>query len=98
MAGAAGPVGGFEAAGEQGLLASASNGSLSGAGQGGFGQENVQYAAYGNVAGQVSGEQPGGFAYQQTAYSNVSTVEGQQYGGRCFVLFSSLRLHPANLF
>ena len=92
LAGAAGPVSGYEAAGEQGLLASASNGSLSGAGQGGFGQENVQYAAYGNAGGQVSGEQQGGFAYQQTAYSTGSTVEGQQYGGKCFcslVVFTS---------
>ncbi|CAF3390619.1 unnamed protein product [Rotaria socialis] len=84
LAGAAGPIGGFEAAGEQGLLASASNGSLSGAGQTGFMQDNAQYAAYGSGAatgaGQGSGEQQGGYMYQQAAYSAGSTVEGQQYG------------------
>ncbi|CAF1237693.1 unnamed protein product [Adineta steineri] len=83
LAGAAGPIGGYEAVGEQGLLSSASNGSLSGGGQGGFMQENVQYAPYGNGAangaGQVSGDQQGGYIYQQSAYSNGSTVEGQQY-------------------
>ncbi len=85
LAGAAGPIGGFEAVGDQGLLASASNASLSGTGQGGFNQENVQYAAYGNVgatgAGHVSSEQQGGFMYQQAAYSSGSTAEGQQYAG-----------------
>jgi len=83
LAGAAGPIGGYETVGEHGLLSSASNGSLSGAGQTGFMQDNVQYAAYGsggaNGAGQVSGEQQDGFIYQQTTYSNGSTVEGQQY-------------------
>ena len=93
-----GPVGGFDAAGEQGLLASASDGSLAGAGQAGFGQENVQYAAYGNVAGQVPGEQQGAFAYQQTAYSNVSTAEGQQYGGESSLLFLSSRFSSSSRF
>jgi len=83
LAGAAGPIGGFEATGDQGLLASASNGSLPGTGQAGYIQENVQYAAYGNVAansaGQVPGEQQGGYIYQQATYSSGSTVEGQQY-------------------
>jgi hypothetical protein len=83
LAGAAGPIGGYEGAGDQGLLVSASDGSLSGGGQGGFVPENVQYAAYGNAAansaGQVPGEQQGGYMYQQAAYSTDSTVEGQQY-------------------
>lgn len=85
LAGAAGPIGGYEASGEQGLLASASNGSLSAGGQGAFAQENVQYAAYGNGAastsGQAGGEQQGAYMYQQTAYSAGSTVESQQFGG-----------------
>ncbi|CAF4473629.1 unnamed protein product, partial [Rotaria magnacalcarata] len=59
LAGAAGPIGGFEAAGEQGLLASASNGSLSGAGQTGFMQDNVQYAAYGSGAATSVGQGSG---------------------------------------
>jgi len=84
LVGAAGPLGGFEATADQGLLASASNGSLTGTGQAGFLPENVQYAAYGNVVGntvgQVPGEQQGGYVYQQGAYSSGSTVEGQQYG------------------
>jgi len=63
--------------GGQGLLASASDGSLPVDGQTGF-QENVQYAPFGNATGQVSGEQ-NAYAYQQTAYSQGSTVEGQQY-------------------
>jgi hypothetical protein len=46
-------------------------------------QENVQYAAYGNVpantVGQVPGEQQGGFMYQQATYSSGSTAEDQQY-------------------
>lgn len=50
-------------------------------------QENVQYAAYGNVPGNPVGQgapdQQGGFMYQQTAYSSGSTAEGQQYGGKC---------------
>jgi len=85
LAGAAGPIGGFEVAGgEQGLLASASDGSLAGAGAvgqvGGFVQDGAQYAAYGNVvAGQVPTDQQGGYVYQQAAYSHVSGVEGQQY-------------------
>jgi glucose/arabinose dehydrogenase len=83
LAGAAGPIGGFEVPSGQGLLASASDGSLAGAGgQAGFGQENVQYAAYSGQAGQIAGDQQGGFVYQQAAYSNVSTVEGQQYAGQ----------------
>jgi hypothetical protein len=89
LAGAAGPIGGFEAPGGQGLLASASNGSLAGAGQAGFAQDGAQYAAYGNAGGQVSGEQQGGFVYQQAAYSNVSTAEGQQYAGK-FVLYRTM--------
>ena len=87
LAGAAGPLGGYEVPGDQGLLASASSGSLSGAGQAGFMQENVQYAAYGSVpgnpVGQVAPEQQGAFMYQQTAYSSGSTAEGQQYAGKC---------------
>jgi hypothetical protein len=83
LAGAAGPIGGFEATGEQGLLASASDGSLAPNGQAGYAQENVQYAAYdngaANGAGLGPGEQQGGFIYQQAAYSSGSTVEGQQY-------------------
>ncbi|CAF3375622.1 unnamed protein product [Rotaria sp. Silwood1] len=83
LAGAAGPIGGYDIAGDPGLLASASNGSLTANGQAGFIQDNVQYAAYGNgVANgvdQVPGEQQGGYIYQQAAYSNGSTVEGQQY-------------------
>jgi len=70
---------GYEVGGDQGLLGSASNGSLSGAGQGGYGQENVQYASYANGAGQVPGEQQNAYAYQQAGYSHGSTVEGQQY-------------------
>jgi hypothetical protein len=85
LAGAAGPIGGYEAAGGQGLLASASNGSLSGTGQAGFLQENVQYGAP-NSAGQVPGDQQGGYIYQQTAYSTGSTVEGQQYGGKLHLI------------
>ena len=80
-----GSVSGFEVGGDQGLLASASNGSLAAAGQNGFIPDGVQYAAYGNAAangaGQASGEQQSSFAYQQASYSNGSTVEGQQYAG-----------------
>jgi len=54
----------------QGLLASASDGSLPVDGQTGYIQENAQYG---------SGEQQNAYAYQQTAYSQGSTVEGQQY-------------------
>jgi hypothetical protein len=64
---------------DQGLLASASDGSLPVDGHPGFVQENVQYAQFGNVAGQVSGEHQTAYAYQQTAYSQGSTDEGQQY-------------------
>lgn len=74
---------GFELGGDQGLLGSASGGSLSGVG--GYSQEGAQYASYGQEAGGASGEQQGGYAYQQTAYSSGSTVEGQQYGGRLSV-------------
>jgi len=63
----------------QGLLASASSGSIPTDGQTGFMQENIQYAPYGNIPGQVSGEQQNAYAYQQTAYSHGSTSEGQQY-------------------
>lgn len=98
LAGAAGPIGGFEAVGEQGLLASASNGSLSGAGQSGFMQDNVQYAAYGSGAatgaGQGPDEQQGGYMYQQAAYSTGSTVEGQQYGGEYNYIFFYYRYSP----
>jgi hypothetical protein len=79
LAGPGGPAHGYEVTGGQGLLASASNGSLSGAGHPGFIQENVQYAAYGHGAGQAPVEQHGQFVYQQAAYSNGSTVEGRQY-------------------
>ena len=85
MAGAAGPIGGFEVANEQGLLASASDGSLAAGGQAGFVQEGGQYAAYASAGGQVPvDQQQGGFVYQQAAYSNVSTSEGQQYAGTSF--------------
>ena len=91
-------MGGYEVTGDQGLLASASNGSLSGANQGGFLQENVQYAAYGSVpgnpTGQVPPDQQGGFMYQQTAYSSGSTAEGQQYGGKCV---NHSRLNQSNI-
>jgi hypothetical protein len=54
---------------------------LAGAGQGGYTQDNVQYASYANAAGQVPGEQQNAYAYQQTGYSQGSTIEGQQYAG-----------------
>ena len=79
---------GYEVTGDQGVLDSASNGSLPGVGQAGFGQENVQYGSFDNAAGQVSVEQQqqqqqqAGYGYQQAVYSSGSTVEGQQYSGR----------------
>jgi len=72
-----GQAGAYEVAGDQGLLASASNGSLVGAGQAGFIPDGVQFASFGN--GAAAGEQQGGVVYQQATYSNGSTVEGQQY-------------------
>ncbi|CAF0763744.1 unnamed protein product [Adineta steineri] len=79
LAGTNAQVNGYEVAGGQGLLASASDGSLPVAGHPGFMQENVQYASYGNAGGQMPGEQQNAYAYQQTGYSHESAVEGQQY-------------------
>ncbi|CAF0853156.1 unnamed protein product [Adineta ricciae] len=77
LAGTNAQVNGFEVAGGQGLLASASDGSLPAGGHPGFAQENVQYANYPNAGGQVLNDQQ--YAYQQQAYSHESTVEGQQF-------------------
>lgn len=84
LAGAAGPIGGIDGAVDPSLLAGAADPSLVAGDQGGFAQENVQYAAYGaaGVGGQVQYDQQAGFAYQQAAYSNVSTAEEPQYGGK----------------
>lgn len=81
LAGPGGPMSGYEVTGDQGALDSASNGSLPGVGQAGFGQENVQYGSFDNAAGQVSvdQQQQAGYGYQQAVYSSGSTVEGQQY-------------------
>ena len=81
-AGAAGIGGNFEVNAEQGLLGSASDASLATGGQGGFIQENVQYAAYGQAAGQLPVDQQAAYAYQQQAYASASTVEGQSFGGK----------------
>jgi len=78
LAGTGGPINGYEVAG-QGLLASGSDGSLPIPGQGGFVQENVQYAQFGHGVGQVPGDPQSAYAYQQNIYSHGSTVEGQQY-------------------
>ncbi|CAF3452199.1 unnamed protein product [Rotaria sp. Silwood1] len=74
-----GPLGGFDIAGGQGLLATAADATVPLGGQAGFVQDNLQYGAFGNVAGQVPGDQQNAYAYQQAVYSHGSTVEGQQY-------------------
>ena len=76
---------GYEFGGDQGLLASASGGSLVGGGADGYIQEGAQYASYGQEAGGAAGEQQTAYAYQQTGYSSGSTVEGQQYAGKIFL-------------
>jgi len=63
----------------QGLLVNAPDGTIPVDGQHGFGQENVQYAQYGNGVDQVTDEQQNAYTYQQTAYSQGSTAEGQSY-------------------
>lgn len=79
-AAAAGGVGAnFEVAADQGLLGSASDASLATGAQGGFVQENVQYAAYGQAAGQLPIDQQAAYSYQQS-YASGSTVEGQSFG------------------
>ncbi|CAF4234939.1 unnamed protein product [Rotaria magnacalcarata] len=79
LAGASGPIGGFDMAAGQGLLAGATDGAIPVGGQAGFVQDNAQYASFASGAGSVSGDQQNAYAYQQTVYSQGSTVEGQQY-------------------
>lgn len=77
---------GFEVAGGQGLLASASDGSLPVAGHQSFAQENVQYAQYGNAGAQIPADQQHAYAYQQQAsYAHENVPEGQQYAGKLFM-------------
>lgn len=80
LVGTSAAVPGFELAGNQGLLSSASVSQLVDVGAGGFIQEGAQYAAYGQEAAGLAGEQQSGYSYPQTTYSSTSAVEGQQYG------------------
>lgn len=79
-AAAGGFGGGLEANVDQGLLGSASDGSLATGAQGGFVQENVQYAAYGQAGGEIPVDQQAAYSYQQQSYASGSTVEGQSFG------------------
>lgn len=78
---------GTSAAGAEGLLASGSNGSLAAAGQAGFGQENIQYAAYAQ-AGQAGFDQSAAYAQagqasfdQGAAYAQADQVGFDQSAG-----------------